>query len=326
MSYLDVKYINLISPQLVKFAKKKEDLYTFRCPYCGDSSKNRNKTRGYFYRKRTDYFFKCHNCGVGRTFTNFLKDNDVLLHDEYVMERYKEGLTGKATNTPEPKFDIKSPNFDKNIFSNLQKISNLNNNHLARLYLSNRKIPEKYFSNFYYAEDYNAWSKTKNPTKESRIIIPLLKEDGTVFGYQARSLNKNSKLRYITTIIDKGYPKVFGLERVNKSQTVYVTEGPFDSLFLSNSIAMCGSDVSLKSFDFRDVVYVLDNEPRNAQIVEKYDKLIEQGEKVVIYPKTVREKDLNDMALTGLEVKNMVECNTYQGLEAKVKFIDWKQV
>lgn len=326
MNYLDVKYINLISPQLIKFAKKKEDLYTFRCPYCGDSVRNRNKTRGYFYRKRNDYFFKCHNCGVGRTFTNFLKDNDVLLHDEYVMERYKEGLTGKASNTPEPKFDIKSPNFDKSIFSNLQKISNLNNNHLAWLYLSNRKIPEKYFSNFYYAEDYNAWSKTNNPTKESRIIIPLLKEDGNVFGYQARSLNKNTKLRYITTIIEKGYPKVFGVERVKKSQTVYVTEGPFDSLFLSNSIAMCGSDVSLKSFDFRDVVYVLDNEPRNPQIVEKYDKLINSGEKVVIYPRTVKEKDLNDMAMAGLDVQDMVECNIYQGLEAKVKFIDWKQV
>jgi hypothetical protein len=326
MNYLDVKYINLISPQLIKFAKKKEDLYTFRCPYCGDSVRNRNKTRGYFYRKRNDYFFKCHNCGVGRTFTNFLKDNDVLLHDEYVMERYKEGLTGKASNTPEPKFDIKSPNFDKSIFSNLQKISNLNNNHLAWLYLSNRKIPEKHFSNFYYAEDYNAWSKTNNPTKESRIIIPLLKEDGNVFGYQARSLNKNTKLRYITTIIEKGYPKVFGVERVKKSQTVYVTEGPFDSLFLSNSIAMCGSDVSLKSFDFRDVVYVLDNEPRNPQIVEKYDKLINSGEKVVIYPRTVKEKDLNDMAMAGLDVQDMVECNIYQGLEAKVKFIDWKQV
>ena len=162
MSFLDAKYINLVSPQLIKFSKKKTDLYTFRCPYCGDSSKNRNKTRGYFYRKRNDFFFKCHNCGVGRTLSNFLKDHNTLLHDEYVLERYKEGLTGKGSNTPEPDFKLPSPNFDKSIFSDLKKVSILNTTHTAKLYLSQRQIPEKFFSIFYYAEDFNAWAKLSN--------------------------------------------------------------------------------------------------------------------------------------------------------------------
>jgi transcription elongation factor Elf1 len=326
MSYIDAKYINLISPQLVKFAKKKEDLYTFRCPYCGDSAKNRNKTRGYFYRKRNDYFFKCHNCGQGRTLTNFLKDNSPVLHDEYVMERYKEGLTGKASNTPDPDFKIKSPIFDKSIFSDLQRISNLNITHKARAYLTNRQIPEKYFSNFYYAEDFNAWAGLENTLKESRIIIPLITQDGKVFGYQGRSLDPSTKLRYITTILDKGYPKVFGLNHLTPSQRVYVTEGPFDSLFISNSIAMCGSDVTLDDFNFNDVVYVLDNEPRNKQIVDKYARLIDQGKSIVIWPTTVKEKDINDMVLSGHDVQSMVESNVYQGLEAQVKFTAWKKV
>jgi len=326
MSYIDAKYINLISPQLVKFAKKKEDLYTFRCPYCGDSAKNRNKTRGYFYRKRNDYFFKCHNCGQGRTLTNFLKDNSPVLHDEYVMERYKEGLTGKASNTPDPDFKIKSPIFDKSIFSDLQRISNLNITHKARAYLTNRQIPEKYFSNFYYAEDFNAWAGLENTLKESRIIIPLNTQDGKVFGYQGRSLDPSTKLRYITTILDKGYPKVFGLNHLTPSQRVYVTEGPFDSLFISNSIAMCGSDVTLDDFNFNDVVYVLDNEPRNKQIVDKYARLIDQGKSIVIWPTTVKEKDINDMVLSGHDVQSMVESNVYQGLEAQVKFTAWKKV
>jgi hypothetical protein len=333
MNYIDAKYINLISPQLVKFVKKKEDLYTFRCPYCGDSVKNRNKTRGYFYRKRSDYFFKCHNCGVGRTFTNFLKDNDTLLHDEYVMERYKEGLTGKATNTPDPKFNIKGPVFKKseppedvNIFSKLEKISDLNNTHPAKAYLINRQIPEKYFSNFYYAEDFNNWACLENTQRESRIVIPLLTQEGKVFGYQGRSLDKNTKLRYITTILDKGYPKVFGLNNLNSEKKIYVTEGPFDSLFLSNAIAMCGSDVTLDDFNFNDVVYVLDNEPRNKQIVDKFERLIDQGKKVVVWHPEVKEKDINDMVLAGRDVQHVVECNTYHGLEAKIKFISWKKV
>jgi len=326
MSFLDAKYINLVSPQLIKFSKKKTDLYTFRCPYCGDSSKNRNKTRGYFYRKRNDFFFKCHNCGVGRTLSNFLKDHNTLLHDEYVLERYKDGLTGKGSNTPEPDFKLPSPNFDKSIFSDLKKVSILNTTHTAKLYLSQRQIPEKFFSIFYYAEDFNAWAKLSNNVKESRIIIPLISDDGKVFGYQGRSLEKNSKLRYITTILNKNYPKIFGLDRVQKSKTVYVTEGPFDSLFLSNSIAMCGSDVTMDSTDYSDLVYVLDNEPRNKEIVSKYENLIDKGNKIVIWPSSVREKDLNDMALSGHDVQSVVESNIYQGLEANLKLNAWKKV
>jgi hypothetical protein len=326
MSFLDAKYINLVSPQLIKFSKKKTDLYTFRCPYCGDSSKNRNKTRGYFYRKRNDFFFKCHNCGVGRTLSNFLKDHNVLLHDEYVLERYKEGLTGKGSNTPEPEFKLPSPNFDKSIFSNLKKVSILNTTHKAKLYLSQRQIPEKFFSIFYYAEDFNAWAKLSNNVKESRIIIPLISDDGKVFGYQGRSLEKDSKLRYITTILNSNYPKIFGLDRVQKSKTAYVTEGPFDSLFLSNSIAMCGSDVTMDSTDYSDLVYVLDNEPRNKEIVSKYENLINKGNKIIIWPSSIREKDLNDMVLAGHDVQSLVESNTYSGLEANLKLNAWKKV
>lgn len=326
MNFIDAKYINLISPQLVKFAKKKSDLYTFRCPYCGDSQKHRNKTRGYFYRKRNDYFYKCHNCGIGRTFTNFLKDQSPALHDEYIMERYKEGLTGKGSNTAVPDFKIPAPVFRKDIFSDLKKVETLNKEHPARAYLSQRQIPEDLFSIFYYAEDFNAWAKLSNNQKESRIVIPLMSSDGKVFGHQGRSLDKNTKLRYITTILDKSFPKLFGLDRVNNAKKIYVTEGPFDSLFLSNSIAMCGSDVTLDGTEFNDLIYVLDNEPRNKEIVAKYEKLISSGNSIVIWPSTLIEKDINDMKMSGHNVQNLVECNTYQGLEAIIKLNAWKKV
>ena len=130
MSYLDSKYVSLVSPQLQRFTKKKDHLYNFRCPYCGDSKKKKNLARGYIFRVKNDYVYKCHNCGVGRTFTNFLKDQDPNLHNQYVMERYRDGLTGKGTQTPQPKFDFKKPIFKTSI--GLQKISELNNSHPAR--------------------------------------------------------------------------------------------------------------------------------------------------------------------------------------------------
>ena len=326
MSYIDTKYINLISIRLDKFTKKKDNLYNFRCPYCGDSSRNRNRARGFFYSKNANMVYKCHNCGMGRTLANFLKDLDVTIHDEYVMERFKSGLTGAGTNVAEPKFEFEKPVFKKTPLSELIKISELNNSHPAKEYLLQRQIPEKYFSKFYYAEDFHAWAKTETKIKESRIVIPLMSKSGKLFGYQGRALDKNSKLRYITTILDDKYVKLFGLDSVDFNKTIYVTEGPFDSLFLSNAIAMCGSDVYLDKTIYKDRVFILDNEPRNLQIVNKYEKLIDAGEKVVIWPSTLKEKDINDMVIAGVSPQQIIKQNTHQGLEAKVKFTTWKKV
>jgi len=325
MSFIDDKFVGMISSRLEKFKKVKPGLYNFRCPVCGDSKKNKNRARGYLYQKKSDLNFKCHNCGATSTFAYFLKGLDEVLYKEYVMERYKEGLTGKGTVVPNPKPVTPKPVFQPSIFKDLPKISDLNTSHPAKEYLIKRKIPEQYFSKFYYVEDFNSWSNINNGYKEPRIVIPLKSKDGKVFGYQGRSLDPNTKLRYITTILDSEYPKLFGLDCVDTNETMYVTEGPFDSTFLHNAIAMCGSDVDVSNLDYK-FVFVFDNEPRNREIVSKIAKTIKQGYSVVIFPKSIKEKDLNDMVLSGHDVQNVVECNTYQGLEANLKFTEWKRV
>jgi len=325
MSYVDSKFIGLLSVRLPKFAKKKNGLYNFRCPYCGDSVKNKNRARGYIYQYKNDHNFKCHNCGVSKSFTHFLKDQDEMLYKQYVLERYKNGLTGKGTVTPDPEFKFEKPNFTKPLFE-LPTISKLNTSHPAREYLTNRKIPEEFFSQLYYAENYNAWAGTQNTNTESRIIIPLLSKNKTLFGYQARALDKNSKLRYITNILDNRYQKLFGLDRIDYSKRIFITEGPFDSMFLENSLAMCGADVTLDKDIYPNRVYVFDNEPRNAEIVKRYEKAINSGELIVIWPPEVNEKDINEMFLASRNVNQVVQCNIYGGLEAKVKLYQWKKV
>lgn len=332
MSYIDVKYVGLVSPQLQKFVKKKESLYNFRCPYCGDSKKRKDKARGYIFKIKNDLVFKCHNCGVGRTFTNFLKDQNSILYDQYVLERYKEGLTGKGTNTPNPTFNFQEPRFfkDNENYINLKKISELNTTHPAREYLETRKIKDLDY--FYYCPKFKEWTNSQieifpNLKQDSpRIIIPLKDTEGKMFGYQGRSLAPKAKIRYITIMLDESSPKIFGLDRVDTTENVYVTEGPFDSMFINNSIAMCGSDVVLDRVQFPNCTFVYDNEPRNKQIVERITKTIQLGDKVVIWPTSVKEKDINDMILAGRDVQRMVECNTYHGLEAKLKLIEWKKV
>jgi transcription elongation factor Elf1 len=333
MFCVEHEYLPMVGCRLEKFVRKKDDLYTFRCPYCGDSSKNKNKTRGYFYSKKNELLFKCHNCGVGRTFANFLKDNFPDLYDQYLMDRYSRGLTGKGTNTPNPKFDFKTPVF-KLKPKGLQTISSLEEDHPAKKYLRERKLPEERLSELYYVDKYKSWVNSQVPTFEDtsldhpRIILPLI-NNGEWFGFQGRSLNPRDKMRYITTILDRAQPKIFGLDKADFGDTVYITEGPIDSLFLSNSIAMVGADIDwlfLITNMETEFVFIYDNEPRNKQIVERMEKVIDSNFPIVIWPSDVTQKDINDMVLAGHEVQTMVESNTYSGLEAKLKLLSWKKV
>ena len=106
MDIIDVKYINLISSRLLKFKRVKPHLYNFRCPICGDSQKNKNKARGYFYQVKKNTNFKCHNCGINISFNNFLKQIDPPTHKQYSFEKFKEGHTGKnfVASAPEEVF------------------------------------------------------------------------------------------------------------------------------------------------------------------------------------------------------------------------------
>jgi transcription elongation factor Elf1 len=324
MDLIDSKYIGLVSSRLQKFKRVKSDLYTFRCPICGDSQKNKNKTRGYIYPVKNNTNFKCHNCGASLSFNNFLKQIDPVLHKQYTLEKFKEGHTGKNFVVEEPVFEFKKPNFKKRL--DLPKASEIP---IAKLYLEKRLLnPEK----FYFADKFQEWTNTQKPTfsrivrDESRIIIPLHTREGEIFGFQGRSLGP-SKVKYITVILDDSIPKVYGLDEVSTDETVYVTEGPFDSTFVKNAIAMCGSDILLDSLNLGDdIVYVLDNEPRNKEICNRISKLIDRGKKVVIWPKAVQQKDINDMVLAGLSVMDVLKSNTYRALEAKIKFNEWKKV
>jgi len=325
---VDAYYVSLLSSRLDKFSRKKNDLYNFRCPYCGDSQKHKNKARGYFFRIKNDMVFKCHNCGVGRTLPNFLKDQAPDLYDEYIMERYKSGTTGKGSYVPKPKFN--KPKFKKK--GELQSIAELNTSHPALGYILGRQIPQKNHSDLYYTEDFCTWVNTQKPTfpnvkkDHPRIIIPFIDQHGEWFGFQGRSLVPNDPMRYITIMLDEDRTKVFGLDRVDFNKTIYITEGPFDSFYIDNAIAMAGADIDWDLLKDRDVVFVFDNEKRNSEIVNRMVKVIDRGHEVVIWPDKIQEKDLNDMFIAGHDVQSLVEFNTYSGLQAQIKLSEWKKV
>ena len=327
---IDNQFIHNISAHLDQFKKKNKGVYNFRCPYCGDSQKYKNKARGYFFTSKNDLVFKCHNCGVGRSFNGFLKEQFPLVHDQYVMEKYKAGLTGKHRSVPKPVFDFDKPTFKKKI--NLERLSDLNNSHLALAYVMGRGLPLDKLDQLYYCPNFKAWTNglkhTFKSTKhdEERIIIPLNDKDGNLMGFQGRSFTSPTQMRYITIMLEKDAPKIFGLDTVKTDDTIFIVEGPFDSLFLANSVAMAGSDLNPRSFGWSDYIWVYDNEPRNREIINRIESTIDRGDKVVIWPESIEEKDINDMFNSGIDPQSVVESNVYQGLQAKLQLNNWKKI
>ena len=322
MNLVDSKYIGLVSPRSQKFKKVKNNLFNFRCPICGDSKKNKSKTRGYFYTIKADVNFRCHNCGASMTFSSFLKEIDTVLHKQYVFERFKQGSTGRGTVVEEPKFNFEPPKFKQKI--NLPKADT---NQIAKEYLEKRKLNP---SDFYYASKFKSWTNSHKKTfenekiDEARIIIPLFYKDSWI-GFQGRSLTPNS-VKYITVIFNEHSPKIYGLDNIRTDAPVFVTEGPFDSTFIRNSIAMCGADGDVGKWGVSTPVWVYDNEPRSKEITARISSTIDRGDKVVIWPNNIIEKDINDMVLAGHDVQTIVESNMCSGLEAKLKFTNWKKI
>ena len=322
MNHVDSKFIGLLSSKLEKFKRVKSNLYNFRCPVCGDSKKNKSKTRGYLYGMKADVNFKCHNCGASMTLSGFLKHLDPVLHKQYVFERFKQGTTGRATVVEEPKFNFETPKFKTKI-----RLPKASENPSSDGYLTARKLDS---TQFYYAEGFkkfvNTLKQTFEDTKydEERIIIPLYYEKNLI-GLQGRSLGP-SKVKYITVMLNDDAPKIYGLDNIRKDAPVYITEGPFDSTFIRNSIAMCGADANVDRWGISNPVWIYDNEPRNIEIVRRIGNTIDSGDSVVIWPESIDDKDINDMVMSRLDVQSVIESNTYSGLEAKLKFNTWKKI
>ena len=322
MDHIDSKFIGLLSSRLEKFKRVKSNLYNFRCPICGDSKKNKSKTRGYLYAVKANTNFKCHNCGASMSLNNFLKEVDPAIHKQYVLEKFKSGHTGRNFVIDEPDFKFDAPKFKKKI--NLPKASENPN---SAGYLTARRLDP---AQFYYAETFKKFVNTLKPTfddtryDEERIIIPLYYEKKLI-GFQGRSVGPNP-VKYITVMLDDDAPKIYGLDNIRKDAPVDVTEGPFDSTFVRNSIAMCGADANVDRWGISNPVWIYDNEPRNREIVNRISKTIDSGDSIVIWPNGIDDKDINDMVMSGLDVQSMIELNTYSGLEAKLKFNTWKKI
>lgn len=342
MDWIDSKYVNLLSSRYERWSRINNDTYKFRCPFCGDSKTKKSKVRGYIFVRANKTRYYCHNCSASMQFAFFLKHEDSELYKDYVREKFLEKKTDEF-NFSAPKeressvAEIKRPNL--RIGSFLKSISQLPHDHPAKLYVINRKIPNIFHYKLFYAPKFKSWVNTVISNKfsdltydEPRLIIPINGPDGTLIGFQGRSFKKKDPVKYITIILDKSQPCLYNQECIDKSRLVYVVEGPIDAMFLSNAIAAVGGllvrNLSASNIPKDKIVIVLDNEPRNREIVNQIENAIKDGYQVFIPPTDQVEKDLNDLSMAGHsfdEIKSRIDANTFSGIQALIQLSKWKK-
>lgn len=346
MSWIEEKYIGAISTRLSMFKKKDDGVWNMRCPICGDSRKSKTRARGFILRKQEKYVYVCHNCNVSMSLSRFIETVDPQTYMEYQRETYVENnrYAPKTDRIVEPAPNIGKfiqPKFVKyTVLNDLTKVSQLRPDHPVHRYIRSRKIPNRYHSKLFLAPKFKAFTNGLIPGKfdlekspdEPRLIIPLVDKRGNLFGYQGRALG-NKEPRYITIILDEEKPRVYGAESLDTTKRVYVVEGPIDSMFLDNSIAMVGShlDSAYTALGLKvdNITVVYDNEPRNKEIVKQIERAIDNGFSVCIWPDDVEEKDINDMVIAGHtpeEIQHVIDNNTHKDLTARLRLSQWKKV
>ena len=326
--FIEQKYLLLASSQLSQFKKKGDHLYNFRCPYCGDSQKSKLKARGFVFLKDNKFIYKCHNCSKGASLQNLLKYVDVKIYNDYIFERYK-----KTDNEPDiGKFT--QPKFLKgdSPLRKLKKVSQLSWNHPVKQFVQKRKIPTNLHFELFFARKFYEWVNSIVPNKfqdlsndHPRLVIPFFDEDNKMFAFQGRAFGKENP-KYITIILDPTRDKIYGLNRLDKNNPIFAVEGPIDSLFLDNCVAVAGADFNKLPLDY---TIIFDNERRNKEVLKQIEKTITKGYKVVLWPDDIKEKDINEMILSGMtkeDVKRIITKNTYQGNMALIKLTTWRKV
>lgn len=334
---VDHRFAMLLSSRLPNFKIKKTSplLINSRCVICGDSQKKKRLGRFYIYVKNGSYMVCCHNCGYIKPLGKFIKTIDPVLYNEYLFETFQE----QRQEDEERGVEIEEVKEIQGVsLKGLTKISKLHHDHPAKKYVESRQIPSNTHYKLYFTPHFAKWVNSVKPDTlydklkvDPRLILPLLDRNGSCFGVQGRDLSGKSDLRYITIRFDENFPKLYGLESFNPNYKGYMVEGPIDSLFIPNCIAMAGADVSLdevirvSNCRKDNMVRVFDNEPRNPQMIARVEKAIANNENVCIWPSSIKQKDINDMYCAGLDPKKIIDNNTYNGLEAQLQLTTYRK-
>jgi hypothetical protein len=266
------------------------------------------------------------------------------MYKDYVMEKFEaDGKYNVVGQTPvsEPTEELKLDHNPVGLHHiDLPRIVDLPEDHFARAYIAARQIPVEFWEEIFFADDFKMFldetfpwhGKDKIKENDPRVVFFYTDRAGYIVNVCGRSFQADPKQRYLKVKVAE-YRKVFNINRVDFGKKVYLTEGEFDSMFLPNAIASGDSNLNgtakwvYETFGVYPVL-VFDKEPRNKQLVNIIEDSIDEGFDVCLLPESFPGKDINEAFLSGmttLQIQEMIDENTFRGLEAQLKMSSWKK-
>lgn len=305
-----------------------------RCPVCGDSATDEFKARFWIFDsvKKGMLLVHCFNCDYNNSFSGFLKQQDDALYREYLLEKRKNDTSAvKKVVKEEPKLDNFKTKLTIEKLDYCERLDRLDKSHPILKYVEDRCIPKSAYSRLWFTGQWqelvnNVNEDTyENPKPEYRLVIPIYNKQGKIEAFQGRALG-NQQPKYLTIKAHDAASKVYGVDKVDESKTVFILEGPIDSLFIDNAIAITGGSLDLDEVPYKENrAWVLDNEPRHPDTMKRLKKLIEAGEQVVMFDSVPWSgKDINEIVKNGEatieQVNEYINENIVSGLMAQLKF------
>jgi len=346
---LDIKYARLLMPYLNDPVIVTEYPFNMksRCKICGDSETNLNKKRfGIWQTPDNEIHIHCFKCDFSSPMGLFLKEHHPDLYKQYIFELFKESgiKSKKRISKPDNEILNDSSINVKNIESKLthySSLTSLNKTHPIFRYINHRMIPEKCWSRIGFTRHWKELANEVAPNTfekifndHPRLVIPSFDKRGILKTINGRAFT-DDQLRYQIIKTDKMMDKIFGEESVNMNKLyINIVEGPIDSFFVDNSIALAGAMINLKTFSYpkNKRVFILDNESRHPDTIKRIQKYIDNGEKIVLWDKLPIQyascKDINDMVMNGMSIDSLntyIKNNMINGLQAQLRFNNWKK-
>lgn len=289
-----------------------QDHYRSCCPICREGKSWGSKFRCYYIPENNNVY--CHNCGSSLTPYQWIREVSGMTHEQLVNDYNKfDGentginfniIEDSSTNTPIVPHTL--PEECINLFDPIQ-VQYYKDNNIVKLALD---VVEKRRLKTALNSPDSLFLSLKDKTHKNRIIIPFKNSDGKIIYYQSRSILPNDeKGRFLSKV--KSEKSIFGMEKIDVNYDyVFIFEGPIDSFFVKNGIAVAGisygkhkftktQQIQMDELVLFKKIWVLDNQWIDKTAKDKTLSLLEMNECVFFWPKKYQKyKDLNDLCVS----------------------------
>lgn len=300
------------------------EFYNIKCNVCGDSDKDVYKKRGFLLKTSDPWVYYCHNCNESTTVVKWMKEHFPVNYKNLMTDIIRYNKSHNPNFEDNYNFKRKTSGSERDEKEDVKPFRPLTEFEDCVEYCESRKIPREVYEKWYYSPSgiYNG-----------RIIVCFYRDGKKKpYYFQARAFNNKNGVKYLSRFGD--HNSIYNYFNVDPDKPVIILEGPIDSIFVENSIAVTGlklKDEKLKKFPKR--YFILDNDKSG---YKEAVKLLQKRCWVFNWKKFLKDhpcdgsvKDVNDFILKNKEgierlTWDLVEPYFTKNIVDKI-FFTWKK-